>query len=75
MCSLPANDIVSVTLEERTFLPSTATIPQCWNVTIINDDTVENIETLSVQLSTNDLNVVLRSPSTSLISILDDDSE
>ncbi len=48
--------------------------PQCINITITNDNVLESIETFSVELSTSEPDVVLLSPSSAVISILDDDS-
>ncbi len=47
--------------------------PQCINVTITNDTVLESIETFSLELNTNEPDVVLLSQSSAVISILDDD--
>ncbi len=47
--------------------------PQCINIPITNDNVLESIETFSVELITSEPGVVLLSPSSAVISILDDD--
>ena len=76
MCFLnAANDFVSIVLEQRVFQTDTSTIPQCWTVVIINDNIVENTETFSVELSTSEPDIVLLSPSSAVVNIVDDDSK
>ncbi len=49
--------------------------PQCINIPITNDTVLESIETFSVELNTSEPDVVLLSPSSTVISILDDDGK
>jgi len=44
-------------------------------ISIVSDDVLENMEAFSVQLSTTDQSVELLTANTTIISILDDDSE
>ncbi len=61
---------VSLSLE---FTQLNADKPQCISITITNDDVLESGETFSVELSTSEPDVVLLSPSSAVISIMDDD--
>ncbi len=53
---------------------SSSTDVSCANITIFDDQTLENDETFTVQLSSSDPNVIITIPQ-SVVIILNDDSE
>ena len=66
----PVDSDFSSTTMVLTFPPNIS--KQCANVAIIDDDVIENNETLEVTLSTTDLAVIVE-PHNTVITIIDDD--
>ena len=68
------DDFVGVSPTNIELTPSNINMLICVNITIIDDDIVEDEETFSCVLSSNDSAVVF-SPNTSVVTIIDDDSK